>query len=182
MIPLSVTGSCGSTSDECWRRYGSGERGPLAVCSGSQGAGRGTHGRSWFTPPSGNISLSLLLSADRSDAASARFAPLRAAMAVAEVLGRRSGAGIAIKWPNDLMLGGRKIGGILVETRITPGDGPVPMVIGIGVNLNSSGADFPPDLRPLVTTLKDETGITLDEGGVVGEILAAIEGWEDGRE
>ncbi len=108
----------------------------------------------------------------------ARFAPLRAALGAAEILGRLAGVNVAIKWPNDLVLKGRKLGGILVETRITPAEGTVPMVVGLGINLNSRRDDFPEALHPLVATLGDESGTIQDERGVVEELLAMIEGWE----
>ncbi len=111
----------------------------------------------------------------------ARFAPLRAALGAAEILGRLAGLNVAIKWPNDLVLKGRKLGGILVETRITPAEWAVPMVVGLGINLNSRREDFPETLRPLVATLGDESGTVQDERSVVEELLAMIEGWEGGR-
>jgi BirA family biotin operon repressor/biotin-[acetyl-CoA-carboxylase] ligase len=127
-----------STNAEALRRARAGERGPLWIVAERQTAGRGRRGRSWVSPP-GNLHATLLVS----DPAPAALAPQLsfvaglalhdAAAAAAPALAPR----LALKWPNDLLCGGRKIAGILLE-----GEGdPVAAAIGFGVNCR----EHPPD-------------------------------------
>jgi BirA family transcriptional regulator, biotin operon repressor / biotin---[acetyl-CoA-carboxylase] ligase len=125
----------GSTSDEAKRLAEAGAPEGTLVCALEQEAGRGRHGRRWESPP-GNLYCSLVL---RPPVPAARAAQLGFAAAVA--LGEAcahflpSGTAITLKWPNDVLIGGRKVAGILLESR-TQGDGGLRwLVIGIGVNL-----------------------------------------------
>jgi BirA family biotin operon repressor/biotin-[acetyl-CoA-carboxylase] ligase len=130
------------------------------VTAAEQTAGRGRQGRSW-TAPAGRALLVSVLLRDWP-----RLLPLAAAVAVAEV----TGGGAAIKWPNDVQLGGRKAAGILVEGR--PQEGW--MVLGIGLNVALGPDDFPPELRETATGLglrPDDVEPALDT------LLAALERW-----
>lgn len=137
-----------STNDECRRLIGEGERGPLWVIAKAQTKGRGRLGRAWISPP-GNLYASFLLSGSFS----AREAPqlgFVAGVAAIAALRRATGLGerIALKWPNDLLLDGCKLGGILLECVAAPsGDARMPTqsvaVVGIGVN-----CAFAPDGLP----------------------------------
>jgi BirA family biotin operon repressor/biotin-[acetyl-CoA-carboxylase] ligase len=130
------------------------------VTAAAQTAGRGRQGRSW-TAPAGRALLVSVLLRDWP-----RLLPLAAAVAVAEV----AGGGAAIKWPNDVQLGGRKAAGILVEGR--PQEGW--MVLGIGLNVALGPDDFPPELRETATGLglrPDDVEPALDA------LLAALERW-----
>lgn len=103
------------------------------VTAAEQTAGRGRQGRTWVAPPGRALVLSLVLRRW------GRLLPLAAGVAVAE----RAGPKAQVKWPNDVLLAGRKIAGILVEGR--PADGW--MVLGVGVNVALSTEDLPPELR-----------------------------------
>ena len=128
-IPLEIVETIGSTSDALKQRAEQGSE-EIALLARTQTGGRGRLGRGWVSPP-GNVYLSVLL----------RPGPLRwpghwsllAAVAVAETLEAVApGAPIALKWPNDLLLSGGKLAGVLTEA----GVGQTPwLVIGIGVNL-----------------------------------------------
>lgn len=121
-----------STSDRAITRAEAGEAPWSAVLAGTQTAGRGRHGRHWISPP-GNLYLSVLLDAE---AAVPGGLGLLAGVAVADALATLLPDSIALhlKWPNDLVADGRKLGGVLVEagTRI---DGSRWAVAGIGLNL-----------------------------------------------
>lgn len=106
-----------------------------AVVADVQEAGRGSRGRRWSSPP-GGLWLSVLA---RPRAAALEVLSLRAGLAVAEALDMVGAGGIALKWPNDLMLGDRKCGGILCEAR-WQGATPAWVVIGLGLNV----ANHPP--------------------------------------
>jgi BirA family biotin operon repressor/biotin-[acetyl-CoA-carboxylase] ligase len=126
-----------STNAEALALAGGGERGPLWVVADRQSAGRGRRGRSWVSEP-GNLYASLLLT---SPSESEHWPELSfvAALAVHDAvseLSARPKPQFAIKWPNDLLLGGKKFAGILLE-----GDGAGAVAIGIGVNCANHPAD-----------------------------------------
>ena len=140
----------GSTNAEALALVRAGERGPLWVSAARQTAGRGRRGRAWVSEP-GNLYVSLLLSdpAPVERVAELSFvAALAARDAIAEavpVFAPRLG----FKWPNDVLLAGDKVAGILIEGEVTRGE-PAMAVIGIGVNCVSHPAEaaFPAtDLR-----------------------------------
>lgn len=115
------------------------------VTAAAQTAGHGRQGRAWVTPPGRALACSLVLRDPP------RLLPMLAALAVADVADRFDAAGrtAAIKWPNDVLLDGRKVAGILAEGR--PQEGWV--VLGIGVNVAVAEDDLPPELRAIATSL-----------------------------
>jgi BirA family biotin operon repressor/biotin-[acetyl-CoA-carboxylase] ligase len=130
------------------------------VTAAEQTAGRGRQGRTW-TAPSGRALLCSLVLRDPS-----RLLPLAAGLAVAEVVGN----GSMVKWPNDVLLDGRKVAGILLEGR--PGDGWA--VLGIGINVAMRESDFPAELRDRAGGLErspDEIEPTLTQ------LLGRLSGW-----
>jgi len=130
-----------STNDEARRQALSGAPEFTLVLAREQSAGRGRRGNSWVSP-AGNLHCSLLLRPKGSAAAAAQLG-FAAALAAAETVERLvSAAAVAVKWPNDVLLGGGKVAGILLESR-SAGDGIDFLVIGIGVNLAAHPADTP---------------------------------------
>jgi len=109
------------------------------VTAGSQSSGRGRQGRTWAAPRGRALLLSLVLRAYDP------LLPLRAGLAVADV----AGSAALVKWPNDVLLGGRKLAGVLVEAR--PQDGWA--VLGVGINVAVEIAELPPDVRERAATL-----------------------------
>jgi BirA family transcriptional regulator, biotin operon repressor / biotin---[acetyl-CoA-carboxylase] ligase len=114
------------------------------VTAAEQSAGRGRQGRTWTAPPGRALLCSVLIRDPP------RLLPLAAGVAVAEV----SGADVQIKWPNDVLVDGRKIAGILVEARLQERWA----VVGIGLNVAVRETDFPPELRGRAGTLGLEPG------------------------
>ncbi len=131
----------GSTSDVCAARAKNSEAEGLAVLAYKQTAGRGSRGRSWQAPE-GNLNLSVLLRPAR-PAAEAGMAALFAGIAVAEALEQFFLAPTMLKWPNDVLLDGAKLAGILIDAAQ---NGPKLdwLVVGIGINLRHA----PRDSRP----------------------------------
>ena len=132
----------------------------------SQSAGRGRQGRTW-TAPAGRALLCSIVVREPP-----RLLPLVTGVAVAEVaeVAEVAGADAAIKWPNDVLVDGRKVAGILVEARMQEGWA----VVGIGVNVALRAADFPADLGDRAGTLGLEPSAiepTLDA------LLRALERW-----
>ena len=144
------------------------------VClADEQSAGRGRRGYGWFSPPGCGIWASVLL---RPRLSAARTPPLTlcAAAAVAPVLETAAGVSVEIKWPNDLIMGGRKVAGILAESRVVSGDEPV-IVIGMGINVNHTRGQFPDELYESATSLRIESGRPVDREDLFLAILASLE-------
>jgi BirA family biotin operon repressor/biotin-[acetyl-CoA-carboxylase] ligase len=144
----------------------------LAYVAEHQTAGRGRLQRRWEAPPGRALLVSFIL---RGEA----FARVGAGLTMAVVVGARRalerfGAGTCrIRWPNDLLLAGKKVCGILTETgpwRDEPG-----WVVGIGVNVNQTLEDFPPELRDTATSMAIEAGAPLEREAVLAALLTEIE-------
>ena len=139
-----------STNAEAMRRALSGERGPLWVLADKQTAGRGRSGRTWISGP-GNLFASLLIETGCPIAKAGQLSLVAGVAAIDAIrkAGPLSGATLRLKWPNDLLIGQAKAGGILVESSSRgAGEGRI-AVIGVGLNLASA----PPDLEPGATNL-----------------------------
>lgn len=166
--------TCASTNDEAsaWARAGA-PHGALVVADAQTG-GRGRMRRAWHSPPGENLYFSVVL---RSPIAPHRAPPLTlaAAVALAEAVAEE-GARPALKWPNDLLLDGRKAAGILTEMT-TAGSRVDFVVCGIGVNLNARA--FPEELRERATSLALVLGRTVDRAGFTASLAAALERWHD---
>jgi BirA family biotin operon repressor/biotin-[acetyl-CoA-carboxylase] ligase len=133
-----------------------------------QSEGRGRLGRAWQAPPRSSILASVLL---RPRMPSPRLPELSlvAGGAVAEAIAGTTGLEPSIKFPNDVLLGGRKVAGILAEAS----EGRV--VLGIGVNVNQRKAELPVEAQTEPTSLRIETGGDVDRGELLAEILARLE-------
>jgi BirA family biotin operon repressor/biotin-[acetyl-CoA-carboxylase] ligase len=130
------------------------------VTAHAQSAGRGRQGRTWSAPSRRALLCSLVIRDPP------RLLPLAAGVAVAEV----AGSGAAVKWPNDVLIDGRKVAGILVEGR--PQEHWA--VVGIGLNVAVREADLPVELRDRAATL----GLSPDDvEPVLARLLGAIERW-----
>ncbi|TFH39260.1 MAG: biotin--[acetyl-CoA-carboxylase] ligase [Chrysiogenales bacterium] len=146
------------------------ERQFCAVIAREQRAGRGRHGRRWHSAPGRDLTFSLLFIPP------APFPELScvtviAGLAAYRTLLPRLGEGLRLKWPNDIIHGGKKIGGILCEMFET-GERPA-VIIGIGINVNSVGF---PDGLDAATSLKIATGEKQDIRALFNEILASLTG------
>lgn len=136
--------SVGSTNDEARALVASGAPAGIVVWAHSQTAGRGRQGRQWASPP-GNLYCSIIL---RPPIDVARLAEMSfvAALAVRDtVTAILPRAVVSLKWPNDVLVDGRKIAGILVEAEKLPGEAHSALVVGIGINLASAPreAEYP---------------------------------------
>ena len=144
------------------------EGGALILAEG-QNKGRGRLDRTWVSPKCGNLYLSLLI---RPNCPTRDFPLFSLAAAVALVNAIRSAAGLSsvIKWPNDILLGDKKVAGILLESG---GNGKASfLVIGIGVNVNWDMNAMPQELN--ATSLKTALGRPLDRNGLMIDMLQAL--------
>lgn len=149
-----------STNERARALAGRGAPNGTLVTAGEQSAGRGRQGRTWTAPPGRALLCSLLLREPP------RLLPLAAGVAVAEI----AGTGARVKWPNDVLVDGRKVAGILVEGR--PQEGWA--VVGIGLNVAVRESDFPAELRARAGTLglgEDDVEPTL------ARVLDRLEHW-----
>lgn len=138
-----------------------------------QTGGKGQYGRSFSSPP-GGLYFSLLLSPSLPPEL-LPMVTLATGAACAEILDDVSGQSVGLKWPNDLILGKRKLAGILSETVFNAGVAPW-VIIGVGINVNSRAVDFPLELRPLVTTLYDVTRQYYSLDDLLEDLVSGIEG------
>jgi len=138
------------------------------VVAGEQTAGRGRLGRRWFAPPATSLLCSVQL---RPAVAGERLPELTgvAAHACAEAIAALTGLEPKLKFPNDLLLGGRKVAGVLAEAR----EGRI--VLGIGVNVNVPEAELPKEVGHPATSLLVETGRAFDRAELLAELLDRLE-------
>ena len=149
-IPIEFRRSLASTNDEVLRRAADGAPEGLVIATDEQTAGRGRQGRTWWDAPGRSLLFSVLL---RPGIPLARFPLLGMAMACAmsEAGSAITGEPLAVKWPNDVLHAGRKLCGILAESR--PGAAGHVLVVGAGINVNQEAGDFPDELRSRATSL-----------------------------
>lgn len=160
-----------STNDAAWDALGEGVPDGTCVVADVQTRGRGRGGHSWHTAPGLGLALSVLLH-QGCDRRQLGLLPLTAGLALASAL-QRLGAGAELKWPNDLLIAGRKVSGILAESRRTA-EGDDAAVLGVGVNVAQAPEDFPGELRARATSLAME-GCTTSREIVAAEFLNALE-------
>jgi len=143
------------------------------VLAEEQLAGRGRLGRAWHSAPGLGLWMSLVL---RPDVPLERVFQMAicGALAVAETILERFPLSVRVKWPNDVLVRGRKLAGVLVETQLNGSD-MHGIVLGIGLNVNHRTADFPRFLRHRATSLRVELGRAVPRAELLGDLLARFE-------
>jgi BirA family biotin operon repressor/biotin-[acetyl-CoA-carboxylase] ligase len=147
----------GSTNTEALNQAKQGAEEGLCIVAGEQTAGRGRHGRSWISAKNAGLYFSIVLRPK----IEIKFLPLltlMSAVVVAEVLRELYELKPDIKWANDIHINGKKICGILAE--MTDTKKGLAVVVGIGINLTL--ANFPPELKEIATSIEEETGKKTD--------------------
>jgi len=167
-------GVCGSTNDEAKRLAREGAAEGTAVVAAEQTAGRGTKGRSWHSARGLGLYASVILR-PRS-AARLSLLPLAAGLAAREAVERTTGLLPGLRWPNDLILDGKKLGGVLCETEFS-GNKVAFAVVGLGLNVGHRPADFPPDLRASAVSIRIARGRLRD--GSAAAPAALLEAYLD---
>ncbi len=156
--------TCGSTND-----IAAAEAGEVVVVADVQTGGRGRLGRTWHSPPGTNLTFSIRLCPPLRPVQVPPITLLTGAV-LAEVLATE-GAEPRLKWPNDVLLGGRKVAGILTEMA-SERDRVRHVVVGVGLNVN--GTEFPAELAERATSLRLALGRTFDRDVLLEKILAAF--------
>ena len=147
----------------------------LVVQTPHQTAGRGRMGKSFFSFPGEQLLFSTVIHTHLPPQ-HVPLVSLVAGVAVAQALAELYGLQPELKWPNDVLLGGRKVCGILVETRRGQ-QGEQRLVVGIGINCHGDRAQAPEALRPIVTTVAQETGAPVDSKALLQAVLRDMQEW-----
>lgn len=164
-----------STSDECKRRaaqqaYPHG----LAVIAAQQTRGKGRRGRSFQSLAGQGLYLSALWTPP-GDPETVSQLTAWVAVAVADAVEKTTGLRVDVKWPNDLQLGGKKLCGILTELALDPQTQALQyVVVGIGVNLTQTEADFGPELSPIAVSLA-QAGAAVSRKRLAAAILDELD-------
>ena len=143
----------GSTMDDARALAHGGEAEGTVVVAEEQGAGRGRFDRRWVSPPGLNLYFTILLRPEPSQLPSMNMA---AALAVHGMASEATGLAVAVKWPNDVRIGGRKLGGILVETEFDGGR-LAHALVGIGINVNLDVSEHA-EISEIAASLRSATG------------------------
>ena len=169
-VPVEVLPETTSTNDELLRRGEMGAPSGTLLFAESQTAGRGQFWRSWSSSPGLGLWFSLLLRMEISDATVPLLSAFPA-VALVETLGTLGIGNGRIKAPNDVLVSGRKVAGILVETR--PGGNPF-AVVGIGLNVNHGETDFPGELRDRAASLAMVAGSPFNRNAAATSLITAL--------
>ena len=143
------------------------------VIADQQVSGRGRRGRVWQAPARSSLLASILVRPRLPQALLATLSPTTA-VAAAEALRRVAPLTPRLKWPNDVLVAGRKIAGILLESRSVASSEPV-LVIGVGVNLGQ--LEFPPELAGRATSVALETGHPVERDALLAALLEEFDAW-----
>jgi len=163
----------GSTNDAALEMGHAGAAHGTVVLAEQQTAGRGRVGRTWHSEKSNGIYMTVLLRPAITPV-EAPLITLVAGLAARDAVAEQTGAAPDLRWPNDLMLSGKKFGGILTEMHAEP-DRVQCVVVGIGINVNQEA--FPADIRGQATSLRIETGRAQSRNELVVRVLRALDGY-----
>jgi BirA family biotin operon repressor/biotin-[acetyl-CoA-carboxylase] ligase len=170
--PIETYEALDSTNAEARRRAETGEAGPVWITARAQTAGRGRRGRNWSTGE-GNLAATLLMVTDAPAAEAAQVSFL-AALAAADLAETCLGPGSAqLKWPNDVLVYGRKAVGVLVESGARP-DRRLWLAVGVGVNLSRHPTDVE---RPATSFAEHRAGPPIAPGDALEILAGRFEAW-----
>ena len=162
-----------STNDVAEKLARDGVKEGVVVFAESQTKGRGRLGRKWMSPTRKGLWFSVLLRPNLRPQETTQLTVI-AATALRRAIKAVTGRSAEVKWPNDLQFAGKKVAGILTEMSAEV-DRVRHIILGIGVDVNQSAAEFPPELRDLATSLKSETGEEISRAELATEILRELD-------
>lgn len=145
----------------------------IVVIADSQTKGRGRLGKKWISPSGVNLYFSVILQPPFSQQESTILSLAAAASAVSAIRDY-TGLNASIKWPNDVLINGKKTGGILIDYK--SGHGKTDMlIIGMGINVNMTLDKLPDDIKPCSTSLMIESGVEINRTELLGRLLSELE-------
>jgi len=164
-----------STNIRAWELFKRDNLKNALVITDYQTAGRGRGSNRWFAQPKQGLTFSWLCASDV-PATEAGLLPLRTGLAVADALAELNFPA-RLKWPNDIYLNSRKVGGILCESRVL--DNKIhSTVTGIGLNVNDDISQFPAPIQAMTTSLRNEAGVIIEREKLLLKIIRQL--WEKG--
>lgn len=173
----------GSTNSEALRRAHEGAPDWTVIAADRQTAGRGRLARAWHSPPGSGLYCTVIVR-PRIAPAELSFITLAAGVAVCLAIESACDLKATIKWPNDILIDGRKVAGILTESDLTRGNTPT-VLIGIGINVTHAESDFPPDVLARATSLFLASGSLFSRkeilAAIIPQLKKMITGLEEGR-
>jgi BirA family transcriptional regulator, biotin operon repressor / biotin---[acetyl-CoA-carboxylase] ligase len=165
---IRVQAETGSTNADVLACARAGAAEGLVIAAEWQTAGRGRLGRAWVSQPSAALTFSVLLRPRSVPLAARGWVPLLAGVAAASAIGLVTGVTTALKWPNDVLVDGRKLAGILAEQAGTG------IAVGVGINVLGRGGELP---VPSATSLEAHGAGRTDRNELLAEILRQLELW-----
>lgn len=171
-LPIIYLKETDSTNNEVERQLLNKFPTPFAVITTKQTQGRGRHGRNWYSDDSGNIYISFGFKPNLSPTLIKSFTPWVAAQ-ICDHLNQTLNLPIQIKWPNDLVLHGKKISGMLAESRIDI-DCTRDLIFGIGLNVNGNPQTWPSEIQETATSIQNITGKPLNLNRTVASLISCI--------
>ncbi len=167
----------GSTQTVAMEAMGRGAEDGTVVLAEGMTAGRGRLGRAWYAPPGVNIYCTVILQ-PALPPTRLPLITLMAAVATVQAVREVTGIEATIKWPNDILIGGLKAGGILTEVALER-DSVRGVALGIGLNVNMTREQMPQDLRETATSLREASGRAVDRAAMLRRLLETLETWSD---
>ena len=169
---ILVYSSTSSTNDIAAEYAKNKKNDGLVIFTEEQTVGRGRAGSKWITGSADSILCSIVLTSCR---CSAELLSLACAVAVADGLGKFGRTHAKIKWPNDIILNGKKVAGILLESKSNK-DGTA-YILGVGINCHQKQDSFPPELRTVATSIDIENRTTCDRISLAKRLLISMDHW-----
>jgi len=180
--------SCTSSTNDIAAEYAKNKKNDgLVIFTEEQTAGRGRAGTKWHSGRADSILCSIVLTDCKCNA---ELLSLTCAVAIADGLGKIGGTEAKIKWPNDIILNGKKVAGILLEStpRFRGGDNVIPAkagihndrrtyILGIGINCHQRQDSFPPELQPIATSIDIESHSIADRVSLAKRLLTSLDHW-----
>lgn len=174
---ILVYDSTSSTNDIAAEYAKNRQNDGLAIFAEEQTAGRGRAGSKWLSGRADSILCSIVLTENR---LSTELLSLTCAVAVAETIGETGGSHAKVKWPNDIMLNGKKVAGILLESKADKGRNAC--IIGIGINCHQKKDSFSARIQPAATSLDAESNSVSDRILLAKRLLCSVEHWLEAAE
>lgn len=163
-----------STNDLAWMEVTNGTEDGVVVVAGEQMKGRGRFGRNWISPSQQGVCLSVVL---KPQLPVEKIFSLMAigALAVVDVL-KAHKLDATIRWPNDVIINGKKIAGIIIETKFIS-KAPESAVLGIGMNVNIKQDELPDELKDIATSVLMEKGCEMDIQPLAEKLIIRLDHW-----
>jgi BirA family biotin operon repressor/biotin-[acetyl-CoA-carboxylase] ligase len=165
--------SVSSTNDVAKSQAQSGAAEGTIILADQQTKGRGTKGRSWYSAKSKGLYATVILRPQRPEIS---LLPIVAGLAARDSMREAAGLEVGLKWPNDVVWNGKKMGGVLCESSFS-GSKMEYVIMGIGMNISHTEKEFPPDIRRLATSLKLASGKIVSPEFLLDCFCHALEKW-----